>query len=78
MYGLTTQIYHVSDSKTMSIAPSFKEEARRIIEELPDDASWEDLMYRIYVREAVKSGLRDVDQGRVVPDEEVRRQFGLQ
>ena len=34
----------LNDSKTMSIAPSFKEEARRIIEELPDDASWEDLI----------------------------------
>lgn len=61
----------------MSLAPSFKEEARRIIEELPDDASWEDLMYRIYVREAVKAGLRDLEQGRVLADDEVRRQFGL-
>lgn len=61
----------------MSIAPSFKEEARRIIEELPDDASWEDLLYRLYVRQAVQAGLEDVQAGRVVPDEEVRRQFGL-
>lgn len=61
----------------MSIAPSFKEEARRIIEELPDDASWEDLMYRIYVRQAVKAGIEDFQAGRVVPDEKVPRQFGL-
>jgi len=61
----------------MSSVSSIKDEARRIIEQLPDDASWEDLIYRIYVREAIEAGLKDAQEGRTVPVEEVRRQFGL-
>jgi hypothetical protein len=61
----------------MSTALPIKDEARRIVEQLPDDASWEDLIYRIYVRQAVEAGLKDALEGRTVPVAEVRRQFGL-
>jgi hypothetical protein len=53
-----------------------KDEAKRLIEALPDDASWEDLQYRIYVRQAIETGLKDSNEGRTVPLEEARRQFG--
>jgi hypothetical protein len=54
-----------------------KEEARRLVERLPDDATWEDLQYEIYVRQAIEAGLKDSREGRTVPLEEARRQFGL-
>ena len=54
-----------------------KEQARRLLENLPDSATWEDLIYQIYVRQAVEAGLRDSDQGRTVDVKEVRRRFGL-
>ena len=47
-----------------------KEEVRRILDLLPDDATLEDVQYRIYVRQAIAAGLRDVDEGRVVSQEE--------
>ena len=56
---------------------SVKSEARRLIEQLPDDATWDDLMYEIYVRQAIESGLNDVRDGRTVPVADVRREFGL-
>ena len=62
----------------MSTASTIKEEARRIVEQLPDDASWEDLIYRIYVRQAIEAGLKDANEGRTLPLEEVRRKFGLE
>ena len=40
-------------------AANIKEEARKLIENLPDDSTWEDLMYQIYVRESIESGLAD-------------------
>lgn len=52
-----------------------KEEVRRILDLLPDDATLEDIQYRIYVRQAITAGLRDVDQGRVVSQEEVERRM---
>ena len=40
-----------------------KEEARRLVERLPDDATWEDLQYEIYVRQAIQTGLKDSHEG---------------
>jgi predicted transcriptional regulator len=54
-----------------------REAAHRLIDGLPEDATWDDVMYRVYVRQAVEAGLRDADEGRLIDVSEVRRQFGL-
>jgi predicted transcriptional regulator len=56
---------------------NLKEEARRLIERLPDEATWEDLQYEIYVRQAIEAGLKDSREGRIIPHAEARRRFGL-
>jgi hypothetical protein len=48
-----------------------------MLQNLPDSATWEDLMYRIYVRQAIEAGLKDSNEGRTVDVKEVRKQFGL-
>jgi len=57
--------------------PNIKQQARKIVEELPDTATWEDLIYRLYVREAIEAGISDADAGRVVEAREVRAEYGL-
>ena len=54
-----------------------KDEARRLVDALADDATWDDLMYRIYVRQAIEQGLADSDAGRTVSVADVRARFGL-
>ena len=54
-----------------------KEEAKRLIDSLPSLSSWEQLMYEIYVREAIENGLADSLEGRKTRVEEVRAEFGL-
>ena len=49
-----------------------KDAAKRLVEELPEDATWDDLMYRIYVRQAIEAGLRDSDAGGTMRMDEVR------
>ena len=56
---------------------SIKSEAHRLVELLPDDATWEDLMYEIYVKQAIEAGLRDSQAGRTLDVKEVRARFGL-
>ncbi|GAB4194237.1 MAG: hypothetical protein Fur006_39860 [Coleofasciculaceae cyanobacterium] len=56
---------------------SIKEEARALIDKLPENSTWDDLMYEIYVRQAVEAGLADSELGRVVSVEQVRKKFGL-
>jgi len=61
----------------MASTVSIKAEARRLVEQLPEDASWEDLQYQIYVRQSIEAGLKDCQEGRTVPVAEVRRRLGL-
>lgn len=56
---------------------NFKEEARRLLERLADNATWEDLMHEIYVHEAIEAGLNDSRSGRVSSIEAVRNRLGL-
>jgi predicted transcriptional regulator len=56
---------------------SIKEQARRLLDDLPDSLTWEDLIHRIYVRQAIEAGIRDIDAGRTVDVKEVRKRFGL-
>ena len=56
---------------------SIKEQAHQLLENLPDSATWEDVMYRIYVRQAIEAGVKDSDEGRTVDVKEVRKRFGL-
>ena len=55
-----------------------KEEAKRLIEKLPEDMSWDDLMHEIYVRQSIEAGLTDSDAGRVTDVADVRAKFGLE
>lgn len=54
-----------------------KEEAQRLIERLPENITWDDLMHEIYVRQSIEAGLADSLAGRVTDVESVRRNFGL-
>lgn len=54
-----------------------KDEARKLVETLPEDVTWDDLMYRIYVRQSIEKGLADSEAGRVIDTEEIRKRFGL-
>ena len=58
-------------------ASSVKEEARRLVERLPENLTWDDLMHEIYVRQAIESGLADSHAGRTTDVEQVRLKFGL-
>ena len=52
-----------------------KEEARQLVERLPENATWKDLLYEIYVRQKLDDGRQAVAEERVVPHEEVKRRF---
>jgi hypothetical protein len=56
---------------------NIKEAALRLIEQLPENSTWEDLMYQIYVHQAIESGITDSESGKVIAVEQVRSQFGL-
>ncbi len=52
-----------------------KEEARELIERITDEASWDDLMYEIYVRKKIAMGLEAAEAGKLIPHDEVKRRL---
>jgi predicted transcriptional regulator len=52
---------------------SVKEVARAAIDSLPEDATWDDLMYGLRVAQKIEAGLTAADEGRTVPHEEIKR-----
>jgi predicted transcriptional regulator len=53
-----------------------KQAARRLVERLDDDASFEDIQYELYVVQQIERGLREVEEGKTVTHEEARRRLG--
>ena len=49
---------------------SIKPDARQLVESLPESATWDDLAYEVYVRQAIEIGLAEADAGRTVPHDE--------
>ena len=66
------EIQNKGDEKIMNIA---KEEARKLINKLPDQATWDDIMYEFYVRKKIEVALKAAEEGRIVPHEEVKKRF---
>jgi len=55
---------------------SEKEEAKKLIDTLPDSANWDDIIYEMYVKKKIAEGLDAIEQGRVLSHEEaVKRIF---
>jgi len=54
---------------------SAKEEVRKMLEYLPDDVSFEDIQYHICVREKIERGLKEIQEGRVLSQENVEERM---
>ena len=48
-----------------------KDTVRALLDRLPDDCSLDDVLYHLYVVQAIDRGLADSDAGRLIPHEQV-------
>lgn len=55
--------------------PSAKDAARQVIERLPEQATWDDIMYELYVKQKIEEGLKAADEGRTISLEEAKRRL---
>jgi len=56
---------------------NIKQEAYNLLQKLPENATWDDLMYEIYVRQTIEAGIEDSEAGRTIDVGQVRAKFGL-
>jgi len=52
-----------------------KEQALQMVQSLPSGATWDDLMYRIYVRQKIEAGMADITEGRTHSHAAIRKAF---
>lgn len=52
-----------------------KEIALKTIEQLPEDASWEDIQERINFIVGVRKSLRELDEDQGIPHDKVKEEF---
>jgi len=54
-----------------------RDQAHKLVDKMPEDSSWDDLMHEIYVREVIEQGLADSKAGRTKDVRDVRKKYGL-
>ncbi|MHB1142518.1 MAG: hypothetical protein ACYC1T_12300 [Sulfuricaulis sp.] len=54
-----------------------KQVARQLIDKLPDNATWDDVVYEMAMCREIELGLADSDANRTTPAEDVIRDFGF-
>lgn len=54
---------------------TIKEDAIRIISNLPDDVSIDDIMYKLYVLDKVKRGQKDIKNGKYLSSDELGKEI---
>lgn len=58
--------------------PPLKQQAHALIENLPDTATWDDVAYEAELRASIEHGLADAQSGRVIPVEDLMKEFGFE
>lgn len=63
---------------TPDAAATLKQKAHALIDQLPETASWDDLAYEMDLRASIERGLADSRAGRVIPVEDLMKEFGIE
>jgi predicted transcriptional regulator len=58
-------------------AQNVKEAAHELIDRMPDDTSWDEVVYRMAVRRSIEKGLAEAQAGQLIPQEEIEKEFGI-
>ena len=55
---------------------TIKENAKMLINSLPNDSTWDDIMYEIYVKQKIEKGLKEIRSGKIISHSDVKRTLG--
>jgi predicted transcriptional regulator len=64
---------HKDSREQMAITA--KEAAQRLISSLPEQTTWDDIMYELYMKQKIEAGLKAAQEGRTVSHEEAKRRL---
>lgn len=52
-----------------------KKEAKKLIDKLPEQATWDDIMYEFYVKKKLSVALKAVKEGNVISHKDVKKRL---
>lgn len=52
-----------------------KETAKQVIDRLPEQATWDDILYELYVKQKIEAGLAAAADGKTVAHEDAKRRL---
>lgn len=52
-----------------------KDEAKRLIDKLPEQVTWDDIMYEFYVKKKIAVALEADKKGHVIAHQDVKKRF---
>jgi len=58
-------------------AVTIKQTVYQLVDQLPETATWDDVLYEMVVRRDIEKGLADSEANRIIPVEEVMKEFGI-
>ena len=61
----------------MQNSSQLKEEAKKLIDALPDDATWEDFTRLVLERQMIEEGIADLEAGRTWTSDQIREKLGI-
>jgi predicted transcriptional regulator len=50
-----------------------KQAAKQLLDQLPEQVSWDDIHYELYVKQKIEEGMADIDAGRVFPHDRIKK-----
>lgn len=60
---------------TAALTP--KQQAHELLKKMPDNVTWDEVVYELAARRSIERGLSDADAGRLSDVKDIRREFGL-
>ena len=54
-----------------------KEEAKKIIDSMPDQATWDDIMYQFYVKKKILTSLTAAEDGKTLSHDDVKKRLSI-
>ena len=67
----------MSTRGTSLMSTPVKDQARALIDALPEDATWQDVLYALELRSDIETGLGDASADRVTDTETLFDDYGL-
>jgi len=52
-----------------------KQAAKQIIDHVSDQATWDDIMYKLYAKQKIEKGLSAIEEGRVLSNKDAKKRL---